>query len=180
MREFKTSGSTYRRTVQTTLRASYTNHCRRGLIALLDVLEFRSSNTAHQPVIEALGVIARHAHAGNTTYYPLGESVPGHRGVAGDWEDVVYRLDTRGRRRVVRMAYEVATFQALRDALRIRTPTCRSTSSSAAASTTESCARSTGQRIPAIVEKSSERAAGGTPVRLGRVLEEIPLRGDYA
>ncbi len=29
----------------------------------LDVLEFRSNNTAHQPVIEALGVIDRYAHA---------------------------------------------------------------------------------------------------------------------
>lgn len=118
--EFKTKGSTYRRTVQTTLRASYTHHYRRGLIALLGVLEFRSSNTAHQPVIEALGVIARHSHAGNTTYYPAGELVPSHRGVGGDWEELVYRTDTRGRRRVVRMAYEVATFQALRESLRCK------------------------------------------------------------
>jgi hypothetical protein len=33
--EFKTKGPVYRRTVQTTLRASYTGHYRRGLIALL-------------------------------------------------------------------------------------------------------------------------------------------------
>jgi hypothetical protein len=33
VREFKTTGSTYRRTVQTTLRASYTNHYRRGIAA---------------------------------------------------------------------------------------------------------------------------------------------------
>ena len=39
--EFKTQGPVYRRTVQTTLKASYTNHYRRGLIKLLDVLEFR-------------------------------------------------------------------------------------------------------------------------------------------
>ena len=89
--EFKTSGPTYRRTVQTTLRASYTNHYRRGLIRLLGVLEFRSSNTAHQPVIEALDLIARYADAGNTTYYPLGERCRSHRGVGGDWEELVYR-----------------------------------------------------------------------------------------
>lgn len=53
--EFKTRGPVYRRTVQTTLKGSYTNHYRRGLIKLLDVLEFRSSNHAHRPVIEALG-----------------------------------------------------------------------------------------------------------------------------
>ena len=46
--EFKTKGPVYRRTVQTTLRSSYTGHYRRGLMALLDVLEFRSNNTAHR------------------------------------------------------------------------------------------------------------------------------------
>jgi hypothetical protein len=34
--EYKSSGSTYRRTVATTYRASYSNHYRRGLIRLLD------------------------------------------------------------------------------------------------------------------------------------------------
>ena len=106
--------------MQTTLRASYTNHYRRGLIRLLGVLEFRSSNTVHQPVVQALELVERHADAGNTKYYPLGEMVPAHRGVSGDWAEVVYRADTRARRRVVRMAYEVATFQALREALRCK------------------------------------------------------------
>jgi hypothetical protein len=64
--EFKTRGPVYRRTVQTTLKASYTNHYRRGLIRLLDVLEFRSSNHTHRPVIEALALVARYAAAGNT------------------------------------------------------------------------------------------------------------------
>lgn len=77
--EFKTRGPVYRRTVQTTLKASYTNHYRRGLIKLLDVLEFRSSNHTHRPVIEALALVARYANAGNTTYYPLGETVPVHK-----------------------------------------------------------------------------------------------------
>ena len=119
VREFKANGPLYRRTVQTTLKASYTNHYRRGLIRLLGVLEFRSSS-AHQPIIEALELIGRFADAGNITYYPLGEVVPMHRGLRGDWEDVLYREDARRRRRVVRMVYEVATFQALRDALRCK------------------------------------------------------------
>ena len=117
--EYKTSGPLYRRTVQTTLKASYTNHYRRGLIRLLDILEFGSS-AQQQPVLEALRFIRRFAGAGNITYYPLGEVVPMHRGLRGDWEDVVHRPDTRNRQRVVRMVYEVATFQALRDALRCK------------------------------------------------------------
>ncbi len=43
--EFKSFGPTYQRTVKATLKASYTNHYRTGLIKLLDVLEFRSNNT---------------------------------------------------------------------------------------------------------------------------------------
>lgn len=65
--EFKTNGPLYRRTVQTTLRASYTGHYRRGLIALLEVLEFRSNNNAHRPVIDALTIIGCYAKAGNLT-----------------------------------------------------------------------------------------------------------------
>ncbi|MFE6977237.1 Tn3 family transposase [Streptomyces sp. NPDC057682] len=118
--EFKTRGPVYRRTVQTTLKASYTNHYRRGLIKLLDVLEFRSSNHAHRPVIEALALVARYANAGNTTYYPLGETVPVHKAMGGDWAEVVHRADKRGRRRVVRMVYEVVAFQALRDQLKCK------------------------------------------------------------
>jgi TnpA family transposase len=119
VREYKTSGPTFRRTVQTTLKASYTNHYRRGLIKLLDVLEFGSSNTVHRPVIEALELITRHA-AGRTQYYPFRERVPIHAGVTGDWRDLAYRADTHGRARVVRSVYEVCTFQALRDRLRCK------------------------------------------------------------
>ncbi len=118
--EFKTKGPIYRTMVQTTLRASYTNHYRRGLIALLETLEFRCGNTAFQPVIRALELIRRHAKAGNTSYYPLAESVPEHRGTAGGWEGLVFRNDKRGQRRAVRMVYEIVTFQALRDALRCK------------------------------------------------------------
>ncbi|MFB9682048.1 Tn3 family transposase [Streptosporangium vulgare] len=117
--EFKTKGPVYRRTVQTTLKASYTNHYRRGLIELLQVLEFRSNNTVHQPVIDALTLVQRYAKAGNTTY-PLGESAPEHKGTLKDWAELVYRTDTRGRRRVARMVYEVATFQTLREQLRCK------------------------------------------------------------
>jgi hypothetical protein len=39
------------------------------LIALLDVLEFRSNNATHRPVIDALALITRYAKAGNLTYY---------------------------------------------------------------------------------------------------------------
>lgn len=119
--EYKTKGPVYRRTVQTTLKASYTNHYRRGLIELLDVLEFRSNNTAHRPVLDALDLVARHKD-GRSRYDPPGEHVPTHRVVVGDWSSLVFRTDGRGRgrERVVRSAYEICVFQALRDRLRCK------------------------------------------------------------
>lgn len=117
--EYKTKGPAYRRTVQTTLKASYSNHYRRGLIELLDVLEFRSSNATHRPVLDALDLVARHKD-GRVTFYPAGEHVPDHKSVRGDWADLVRRTDEKGRRKVVRSTYEVCTLQALREQLRCK------------------------------------------------------------
>ena len=118
--EFKSSGPEYRRTVQTTLRASYTGHYRRGLIELLDVLEFRSNNPRHRPVLDALDVVGRHA-PGRRTYYPEGEAVPEHRWVLGEWQPLVFVASVDGSgTRVVRAVYEICTFQALREQLRCK------------------------------------------------------------
>jgi TnpA family transposase len=105
--------------VKATLRSSYTNHYRAGLIKLLSVLEFCSNNTVHRPVLDALALIGTYAGV-NLRYYPLDEPVPVHKGLSGDWADLVHQTDKHGHRRVVRMVYEICTFQALRDQLRCK------------------------------------------------------------
>jgi len=117
--EFKTKGPVYRRTVQTTLRASYTGHDRRGLIELLDVVEFRSNNATHRPVLDALTLIRRHADA-RLTYYPAGAIVPTRKGLLGDWTPLVFTDGGKAGGRVVRSVYEICTFQALREQLRCK------------------------------------------------------------
>jgi hypothetical protein len=117
--EYKSSGPTYRRTVATTYRASYSNHYRRGLIRLLEVLEFRSDNS-HRPVLDAVALVHRYRAATDLTYYPAGETVPVHAGLSGDWAELVYRQDTRGRARVVRTVYEIRAFEALCDQLKCK------------------------------------------------------------
>ena len=80
--EYKTKGSTFRQHKQRVFKASYTHHYRAGLIELIDALEFRSHNTVHRPVLEALQLIKRYrvntTHA--TQYYARGELVPDRRG----------------------------------------------------------------------------------------------------
>ncbi|MDQ2879697.1 MAG: hypothetical protein M3Y48_00080 [Actinomycetota bacterium] len=86
------------------------------MIELLDVLEFRSNNATHRPVLDALDLIKRHADA-RLTYYPVGESVPTHKGLLGDWTPLVFNDAGKAGRRVVRSVYEICTFQALRERL---------------------------------------------------------------
>jgi Domain of unknown function (DUF4158) len=117
--EYKSSGPAYRRTVQTTYRASYTNHYRAGLIRLLEVLQFRSEDS-RQPVLEAVQLVRRYAASPQLTYYPEDETVPAHGGLSGDWQELAYRTDGKGHRRVVRTIYEIRTFEALCDQLRCK------------------------------------------------------------
>ena len=51
-REHKASCS-FERQVHTMLRSSYLGHCRRMLPAVLGVLESRSNNAVHRPVLDA-------------------------------------------------------------------------------------------------------------------------------
>jgi TnpA family transposase len=142
--EYKSSGPTYRRTVQTTYRASYTGHYRSGLIKLLEVLSFRTEagdviatdtgeaqqdpdggrrplgKSAGQRVLDGLRLVRRYAEASSLTYYPDGETVPVHEGLSGDWQELAYKTDGRGKRRVVRTVFEIRTFEALCAQLRCK------------------------------------------------------------
>lgn len=82
--------------MQTTLKASYTNHYCHGLIKLLDVLGFESANAAHRPVIDAIALVRRYAGRPER-YYPIGEHVPVDGVVAEAWRDPLYRVDNCGR-----------------------------------------------------------------------------------
>ena len=90
-----------------------------GLVRLLEVLQFRSEDS-HQPVLEAVQLVRRYAASPQLTYCPEGESVPVHGGLSGDWQDLAYRTDGRGHRRVVRTIYEIRTFEALVDQRRCK------------------------------------------------------------
>jgi TnpA family transposase len=71
-------------------------------------------------VLGAVRLVRRYAAASSLTYYPDGETVPVHDGLSGDWRELAYRTDQRGRRRVVRTVYEIRTFEALCDQLRCK------------------------------------------------------------
>ena len=71
--EGENTGPAYRRHLQTVIHNSYRSHYRRMLPLVLDALSFQSNNQAHRPVLDALGVIARHA-ARKMRCYPAGKT----------------------------------------------------------------------------------------------------------
>ena len=113
VREFKSTGPAYREHVRTRLRASYSGHYRKVLPRLLEALPLRSSNTAHRPVLDAVGLIARYVDRAGALF-DVNEDVPMGVVPAG-WRDLVIVLDTKGRDRVNRIAFEICTLQAVRD-----------------------------------------------------------------
>ena len=75
---------------------SYRSHYRRMLPLVLDALSFQSNNQAHRPVLDALGVIARHATR-KMRCYPTSEAVPMEGVVPAAWRNAVMEKDARGR-----------------------------------------------------------------------------------
>lgn len=117
VKEYRASGPRYREHVQLVMKRSFSTYYRRMLPPLLDVLEFRSNNAAHQPLIRALALIREYARGG-PTYYPADEPIPLEGIVRSMWRDLVVEEGPAGDLRVVRVHYELCALQALRDAVR--------------------------------------------------------------
>ena len=117
--ELKATNAEFARSKREVFKSSYSNHYRRGLMDLLGVLQFRSSNDRHKPVIDALKLIERHKDSA-TTYLPLGETIPLDGVVRKDWMEFAVHTPDTGPQRVIRTVYEACVFQALRDRLRCK------------------------------------------------------------
>ena len=118
VREYKATGS-YDRQVQVTMRSSYSNHYRRMVPAMLKVLEFRSNNDQHRPVIRALTLLKQYADR-DQPYYDDTEDIPLEGVVPTDWRGLVQQRTKRGKVRINRINYELCVLHALREKLRCK------------------------------------------------------------
>jgi hypothetical protein len=119
VKEMKSNGTTYQRKVHTVLRSSYSRHYRRALPPLLSVLEFRSNNDVHRPVIEALELLNKYADS-KQRYYSLEEQIPIEGVLKSGWQSILIEQDKSGRIRINRINYEISVLQALRERLRCK------------------------------------------------------------
>ncbi len=116
VKEMKHTGPSYKQKVHTVMRSSYGTHYRRMVPALLDILEFRSNNDVHRPVIDAIALLTQYKCTNQYTYNET-DYIPIEGIVKQGWIDTVIDKETN---RVNRMNYEICVLQALRDRLRCK------------------------------------------------------------
>ena len=114
--EYKATGTAYRSRVHTVMRASFANHYRRMIPQLLSVLEFRSNNDIHRPVIQALELLKQYADS-KARYYDKGEEIPIEGVIKSSWEEIIIETDSEGNERINRINYEISVLQSLRERL---------------------------------------------------------------
>lgn len=119
IREHKYSGPSYRRKVNTRMRASYRNYYRRMLPRILCALDFKSNNQAYRPIIEAIRLLRNYSDS-QLHYYPLNEKVPTEGIIPAAWRELVYETDSSEHERIRRIAYELCVFEALCGKLRCK------------------------------------------------------------
>lgn len=119
VKEWKSTGFSYRTILRTVIRSSYKGHYRRMVPKLLEILDFRSNNEHYCPVIEALDLIKRYAGTQLHTF-PAREKVPLEGAVKNLWREAVIERDADGQLRINRVSYEVAVLETLRTQLRCK------------------------------------------------------------
>lgn len=119
VKEWKSTGPSYRTTLRTVIRNSYKGHYRRMVPQILETLEFRSNNRQHRPVIQALALLQRYAGQPARTF-AASEEVPLDGIVAGLWREAVLEKDGKGRARINRITYEICVLEAWRDGFRCK------------------------------------------------------------
>jgi TnpA family transposase len=118
VKEYQTQGPGYQRQVQRLIYRSYRGHYRRMVPKILAVLQFRSNNTHHRPVIQALDYLKRLPDSGQR-FIDMAE-VPVEAVVPDELRPLVIENRGKGDQRINRIPYEVCVLQALRERLRCK------------------------------------------------------------
>ena len=113
VKEHRAKGTLERRIYQV-MRGSYAGHYRRILPKLLSVLEFRSNNAVHRPVLEALDWIRQAFDTGCRVAPRNGVPIEGV--IPPKWRGAIVGKDGR----INRISYELCVLSQLRDRIRAK------------------------------------------------------------
>jgi hypothetical protein len=115
VKEAEATGNAYREQMQALVRRLYGSHYRRILRALLEALEFVSTNTAMQQAVDLL----RRYGDSKVRYFPEGENVPLEL-LPATWRAAAINQDDEGAKRIHRASFEIGALTVLREQLRCK------------------------------------------------------------
>ncbi len=102
LKEFKSSGPGYKQHVHKIIRASYSSRYRRMVPKILESLTFKSGNTQHRPVLDALEWLQQHREQ-SQRFISLDEGIPIEGVIRPKWLDVVIEEEAQGGERINRI-----------------------------------------------------------------------------
>jgi TnpA family transposase len=117
VQESQSKAPTFRQRVQRRIHRSYAHHYRRMLPLILSALVFRSNNSRHRPVIEALAWLSEHGED-RRNLIPCAE-LPVDGVVSAGMQDELIEDGPDGPR-INRIDYEICVLHALRERLRCK------------------------------------------------------------
>lgn len=119
VKELKLNNNAYNGRVYSVMKNSYNRHYRQMLPQLLELLEFRSNNDLHKPVIDAIAAVRSYMVL-KDRFIHLDGSVPVVGVIKPKWENAVIEKDEQGNSRIEKINYEICVLQALREKLRCK------------------------------------------------------------
>ncbi|MEQ8882631.1 MAG: Tn3 family transposase [Fulvivirga sp.] len=119
VKELKKSDTAFKGRVFTMIKGSYSRHYRKMLPEILKILEFKSNNDIHKPVIEALEVVWQFIDS-KVKYLELDGTVPVDGIIKSGLKNSIIQKDSHGKHLIEKVEYEICVLQALREKLRCK------------------------------------------------------------
>ncbi len=119
IKDLKMNSKAFKGRVYTIMKNSYSRHYRRMLPQLLNMLEFKSNNDIHRPVLEAINVLKRYMES-SIKYISIDADIPIAGVVKSKWRNAVIQKNEQDQEVIERVNYEICVLQALREKLRCK------------------------------------------------------------
>ncbi len=119
IQDLKMNNSAFTGKVRTVMKNSYSRHYRRMLPKLLNIIEFKSNNDIHKPVLEALKIVKENIDS-SARYLQIDDTFPISGIIKSKWKSAIIQKNEHGKDVIERFNYEICVLQALRAKLRCK------------------------------------------------------------
>ncbi len=119
VKDLKNNQHSFKGKVFTVIKGSYSHHYRRMFPEILGILDFKSNNESHKPVIEALEVVWKFLDL-KMKFIELDSEIPIDGVLPSGWNNPLIQKQSNGQYLIEKVEYEICVLQVLREKLRCK------------------------------------------------------------